>query len=69
MKRKPTQIRVTCPDCPPDCVTVKRIGDTVLTVRGYCASKDSETAKDELVRFIKKVTARECVNVPLADTG
>ena len=46
-----------------------RIGDTVLTVRGYFAPKDRESAVDKLVRIIKKEAAQECVNVPFADTG
>ena len=45
-----------------------RIGDTVLTVRGYCDPKDSETAEDKLVRVIKKEAARECGNTSLVDT-
>ena len=69
MKRKPVQISVTRPDRPPDCVTVTRIGDTVLTVRGYCDPKARETAEDKLVKIIKKEAARECGNTPFVDTG
>ena len=69
MKRKPVQISVTRPDRPPDCVTVTRIGDTVLTVRGYCDPKAKETAEDKLVKIIKKEAAKNCGNTAFADTG
>ena len=69
MKRKPVQTNVTRPDRPPDCVTVTRIGDTVLTVRGYCDPTAGETAEGKLVKIIKKEAARECGNTFFTDTG
>ena len=58
MKRKPTVYNTTRPDRPPDCVTVTRIGNTVLTVNGYCDPGARETAEDKLVRIIKAEAAR-----------
>ena len=58
MKRKPTVYNTARPDCPPDCVTVTRIGNTVLTVNGYCDPGARETAEDKLVRIIKAEAAR-----------
>ena len=52
MKRKPKEISVARPNRPPDCVTVTRIGDTVLTVNGYSDPDARETASDKLVRII-----------------
>ena len=69
MKRKPVPVNVTRPDRPPDCVTVTRIGNTVLTVNGYCDPNAKETAEDKLVRIIKREAARECRNTPFSDTG
>ena len=52
MKRKPAHITVTRPNCSLDCVTVTLIGDTVLTVRGYCDLTAKETAEDKLRKVI-----------------
>ena len=69
MKQKTDQISMTRKNRPPNCVTVTRIGDTILTVRGYSDPKAKESVEDKLVRIIKKAATRECVNVPFADTG
>ena len=58
MKRKPQQIETARPQRPPDCVTVTRIGDTILTVNGYCDPNARETAEDKLVRIIKAEAAK-----------
>ena len=56
MKRSPHTPDTTRPQCPPDCVTVTRIGDTILTVNGYCDPDARETAEDKLVRILKSAT-------------
>ena len=56
MKRKPKEISVARPNRPPDCVTVTRIGDTILTVNGYSDPDARETAEDKLVRILKSAT-------------
>ena len=58
MKRKSTVYNATRPNRPPDCVTVTRIGNTVLTINGYCDPGARETAEDKLVRIIKAEAAR-----------
>ena len=58
MKRKLTVYNTTRPDRPPDCVTVTRIGNTVLTVNGYCDPGARETAEDKLVKIIMAEAAR-----------
>ena len=58
MKCKYKAFNTTRPDRPPDCVTVTRIGNTVLTVNGYCDQSARETAVDKLVRIIKAEAAR-----------
>ena len=68
MKQKPDQISMTRKNRPPNCVTVTRIGDTILTVRGYSDPKAKESVEDKLVRIIKKEAARECGNTSLVDT-
>ena len=54
MKRRPARVSVTHPDRPPDCVTVTRIGDTILTVNGYCDPEARETAEDKLLKVIQR---------------
>ena len=56
MKRKPKEISVARPNRPPDCVTVTRIGDTILTFNGYSDPDARETAEDKLVRILKSAT-------------
>ena len=58
MKRKPVPVNVPRPDRPPDCVTVTQIGNTVLTVNGYCDPNAKETTEDKLVRLLLAEAAR-----------
>ena len=58
MKRTPRKIETARPQRPPDCVTVTRIGDTILTVNGYCDPNARETAEDKLIRIIKAEAAK-----------
>ena len=58
MKRKPQKRETARPQRPPDCVTVTRIGDTILTVNGYCDPDARETAEDKLVKIIKTEVER-----------
>ena len=58
MKRKTQKRETARPQRPPDCVTVTRIGDTILTVNGYCDPSARETAEDKLVKIIKAEAAR-----------
>ena len=53
MKRKPNKPNTTKPQRPPDCVNVTRIGDTILTVNGYCDPDARETVEDKLVKLMK----------------
>ena len=53
MKRKPHKPDTSRPQRPPDCVTVTRIGDTILTVNGYCDPDARETVEDKLVKLMK----------------
>ena len=53
MKRKPKEIIAARPDRPPDCVTVTRIGNTILTVNGFCNPNAKETVDDKLFRIMK----------------
>ena len=58
MKRKPQQRETARPQRAPDCVTVTHIGDTILTVNGYCDPNARETAEDKLIRIIKAEAAK-----------
>ena len=61
------------PDCPSDCVTMVRIVDTALTVRGYCNSDTLETVKDKLLKVIQWDLDQDVhparVRSSLADSG
>ena len=61
---QPVPVNVTRPDRPPNCVTVTRIGNIVLTVNGYCDPNVEETTEDKLVRLILAEAAR----LPTEDT-
>ena len=69
MKRKPKEISVARPNRPPDCVTVTRIGDTILTVNGYCVPNAKETLEDKLVKLMKVEAARNPVDTNIRVAG
>ena len=54
MKRKPKEISVARPNRLPDCVTVTHVGDTILTVNGFCAPNARETVEDKLLELVKE---------------
>ena len=73
MNRKPASVSVTRPDRPPDCVTVTRIGDTILTVNGYCDPDARETAEDTMLKVIQRDVGLDAQPIrgrtPVTDSG
>ena len=69
MKRKLREISVARPNRPPDCVTVTHVGDTILTVNGYCVPNAKETLEDKLVKLMKAEAARNPEANTVRDAG
>ena len=69
MKSKPKEISVARPTRPPDCVTVTRIGNMVLTVNGFCAPDEKETLEDKLVKLMKVEAARNLADNTVRAAG
>ena len=69
MNRRTHKPDTTRPQRPPDCVTVTRIGDTILTVNGYCDPDARETAEDKLVKLMKAEAIRHPKGVSTREPG
>ncbi|WP_298025130.1 transposon-encoded TnpW family protein [uncultured Dysosmobacter sp.] len=51
---------ITTPACRPDCVTVQRCGNTVLTVSGWFRQDTTDTAADKMAKVLEaEATGRD----------